>query len=541
MKASFVKSVIASVMLACLSTSALAQTMRHGVMDYGVKTSDSDTYIVVYKKGTNGAVRAASGTGAGSTVSSVVRNAAEKKTQELRSAKRLKHQYSRNFTGFAAKMSRAEALELAQDPNVAFVERDVVYSVASTTTTTQTYATWGLDRIDQRDQNRNGLYKYTYTGAGVRVYVLDSGVRASHTELSGRVLPGYNTTSSNTTDTNDCHGHGTHVSATIAGATYGVAKQASIVPVRVLNCLGSGSTSSILAGLEWVSTQTHRPAVVNMSLGGSASFSIDSAIQNLHDSGVAVVVAAGNASIDACTVSPARAAKAITVGSSVWNDTMSSFSNFGSCVDIFAPGSSVTSAGIASDTEVVTQSGTSMASPHVAGVVATYLQKEPTASAAQVEAFIKARATPDVMTGDLKGSVNLMLYSVLEDPVVEPPIQQALPKMLVSELASYFKTPWYSNSWLIYSGLKIVKEDGSPLSGAVVTVKESSGGVEATFTCKTNDNGECRTFRSYSRDFGIINLEVLTVDLDNYEYDSTKNAVSQISVSRPYIPWWWPF
>jgi subtilisin family serine protease len=273
-----------------------------------------------------------------------------------------------------------------------------------------------------------------------------------------------------------------------------------------------------------------------MSVGGSASLSIDQAVQTLIDKGYTVVTSAGNSTADACSTSPARAANVITVASSVWNDTMSSFSNYGSCVDIFAPGSSVSSAGIASDTEIVTKSGTSMASPHVAGVVATYLQMNPTATPAQVDSFIKARATPNVMTGDLKGTVNLMLYSVLEVPVVK-----TVPKMYVSELASYFKTPWYNKTWLVYSGLTIVKEDGSPLANAKVTLKESSGDIQANYTCETNSSGQCRTFRSYSRDFAMISIEVTAVELADHVYESSKNTVTQVSITRPYIPWWWPF
>jgi hypothetical protein len=286
---------------------------------------------------------------------------------------------------------------------------------------------WGLDRIDQREKiGSTSNFGYRSAGRGSTVYVIDTGV-APHQDFGNRLsTSGF----SAFTDGNgpvDCNGHGTHVAGTIAGTQYGIAKNATIVPVRVLGCTGSGSFSQVIAGMEWIlSPQNPNPktqAVVNMSLGGNASSTIDAAVTKLTNSGITVVVAAGNDNNDACLKSPARAPSAITVGATTSSDAKSGFSNYGACVDIHAPGSSIVSTWIGSPTAIYTASGTSMASPHVAGAAAVYLGLTPGASVAQVAQFLDAQATRDVITGLPAGTVNELLYVSPTDglPAIVPP------------------------------------------------------------------------------------------------------------------------
>jgi subtilisin family serine protease len=263
----------------------------------------------------------------------------------------------------------------------------------------QTNPPWGLDRTDQRNLPLSATYDYTSTGSGVRAYVIDTGIRTTHVDFGGRAASGFDAIDGGTAD--DCHGHGTHVAGTIGGSTYGVAKNVSLVAVRVLNCEGSGTNAQVIGGIDWAigNHAAGQPAVANMSLGGAANSAIDTAIRNLHNDGVTVVVAAGNETTDACTKSPARVAEALTVAASGANDAMASFSNGGTCVDLFAPGVNVLSAWSTSDTATNTISGTSMSSPHAAGVAARYLQGNPGASPATVTAALNADATAGKITG----------------------------------------------------------------------------------------------------------------------------------------------
>jgi subtilisin family serine protease len=315
--------------------------------------------------------------------------------------------YKHALNGYAAKMTEAEAEALSLDPRVQFVEEDQVY----TADTTQTGATWGLDRIDQRDRPLNGTYVYNHTGSGVRAYIIDTGIRTTHTQFGGRAAVSADFVGDGRNG-QDCNGHGTHVAGTVGGSTYGVAKSVSLRAVRVLNCQGSGTTSGVISGVNWVAQNRILPAVANMSLGGGASSALDTAVNNAINAGVVFAVAAGNENQNACNVSPARTAAAITVGSTTSTDARSSFSNFGTCVDIFAPGSSITSAWASSDTATNTISGTSMATPHVAGAAALYLQTFPGSSPATVRNALVNNSTTNRITNVGTGSPNRLLYTL---------------------------------------------------------------------------------------------------------------------------------
>lgn len=313
-------------------------------------------------------------------------------------------QWSNALRGFAVRGSASLILALRSDPGVQYVEQVQEYSIS----TTQSPATWGLDRIDQRSLPLNNSYTYSGTAANVHAYIIDTGIRITHNEFGGRATWGAKFGGG---PSDDCNGHGTHVAGTVGGATYGVAKAVQLVAVKVLNCAGSGTTTGVVSGIDWVRANAVKPAVANMSLGGGVSPTIDNAVTSAVNSGVTFAVAAGNSSANACNYSPARAAAAITVGATTSTDARASYSNFGSCLDIFAPGSSITSAWKSSDNSTNTISGTSMASPHVAGVAALYLGANPNATPGSVVNALTTNATQGVVGNAGSGSPNRLLFS----------------------------------------------------------------------------------------------------------------------------------
>ncbi|WP_424188215.1 S8 family peptidase [Actinokineospora sp. G85] len=309
--------------------------------------------------------------------------------------------------GFTAKLTEKQAKRLAADPSVGSVEQNQVVRLAAT----QTNPTWGLDRIDQRNLPLSRSYTYASTGTGVNSYVIDTGIRVTHSEFAtGRAKNGYDFVQ-NDAVAQDGNGHGTHVAGTIAGRTYGVAKNATVYAVRVLDNNGSGTIAGVIAGVDWVTANHKKPATANMSLGGGASTTLDAAVRRSIAAGVTYGLAAGNSSTNASTFSPARVTEGLTVGATTNTDARASYSNYGSVVDIFAPGSSITSAWSTSDTATNTISGTSMATPHVVGVATRYLQTNPAATPAQVASYLIGQATAGVVGNPGSGSPNRLLYA----------------------------------------------------------------------------------------------------------------------------------
>lgn len=342
------------------------------------------------------------------------------------------HEYSHALTGFAARLTPEALDHVRHRADVALVEPDrrvridegPPFAAAAApvgTADTQSPATWGIDRVDQRRLPLSNSYTYNTTAEGVTAYVIDTGVYFGHQEFGGRAISGFDAIDGGTAD--DCHGHGTHVAGTIAGTTYGLAKKATVVGVRVLSCAGSGSTSGVIAGIDWVTGhhQAGQPAVANMSLGGGASQALDDAVAGSIGDGIVYSLAAGNDDGDACGHSPARTPAALTVGATTRTDARSSFSNRGRCVDLFAPGTDVTSAWIGGAGATRTVSGTSMAAPHGAGAAALRLAEDPTATPAEIVDQLTADATPGVVTNPGPGSPNLLLHALTEGGGTPPP------------------------------------------------------------------------------------------------------------------------
>ncbi len=322
--------------------------------------------------------------------------------------------YDVALNGFAAQLTAAQVRLLQRNPNVAYIEPDAEVHGVATQNMDALGDPWGLDRIDQRHLPLSRTFTYNATGAGVHAYIIDSGLNTAHVDFGGRAINVFDAFGGTG---NDCHGHGTHVGGTVGGTTWGVAKQVRLYGVRVLNCTNTGSWSGIISGINFVindvRNNNRRPAVANMSLGGGFNSSVNTATANLVSAGVFVAVAAGNSNANACNFSPASTGTAYTVAASDRNDNRAGFSNFGSCVDGYAPGVSIKSAWIGGVNATNTISGTSMASPHVAGVAAQYLQLNPGASPATVTGWINTNATPNKIIGNPVGTPNRLLFTNL--------------------------------------------------------------------------------------------------------------------------------
>lgn len=318
--------------------------------------------------------------------------------------------YTHALNGFAGAISDAARQGLFRDNRVVRVEPDGIATIVET----ESNATWGLDRVDQRALPLDKTYNYNSNGSGVLVYIIDTGIRFAHTEFGGRATSGFDAVDRGTS-ADDCNGHGTHVAGTVGGSTYGVAQAVTLIGVRVLDCGGSGTWSGVIAGIDWVAAHHATPAVANMSLGGGANVSVDDAVRGMVASGVATAVAAGNGNRggvaqDACKYTPARVAEAMTIGATDKTDKKTSWSNYGTCVDWFAPGLGITSSWYTSNTATNTISGTSMATPHTAGVAALYLQDNPGASPQQVRDALYANTTKGVVTSS-KTANNHLLFT----------------------------------------------------------------------------------------------------------------------------------
>ncbi|MBY6306437.1 S8 family peptidase [Streptomyces clavuligerus] len=375
-------------LLTALPATAAPEPREGRIVDAGAAGAIKNSYIVTLR---DGEVRAASAKG---------------RALAKAYGATIKRTYTTALNGYAVQLSEARAKRLAADPAVASVAQDQTVSIQATQSNPPS---WGLDRIDQKRLPLDRSYTYPDgAGEGTTAYIIDTGVRVSHSEFGGRAVDGYDAVD-NDNVAQDGNGHGTHVAGTVAGASYGVAKKARIVGVRVLNNSGSGTTAQVVAGVDWVARNAVKPAVANMSLGGGANTTIDTAVRRAIAAGVTFAVAAGNSNANASGFSPARVGEAITVGSTTSTDARSSFSNYGAVLDLFAPGSSIASAWHTGDTATNTISGTSMAAPHVAGAAAIYLGSNPSATPAQVSSALVAASSTGVVTNPGAGSPNRLL------------------------------------------------------------------------------------------------------------------------------------
>jgi subtilisin family serine protease len=428
----------------------------------------------------------------------------------------VEHVYEHALNGFSATMSEAMAKRAAADPRVAYVEQNRVFH----TTAEQTNPpSWGLDRVDQRNLPLDDSYSYDTTASNVEAYVIDTGIRITHEDFEGRARHGYDFVD-NDSNADDCNGHGTHVAGTIGGSSYGVAKGVELIAVRVLNCQGSGTYDGVIAGIDWVTENATAPAVANMSLGGGASTAVDDAVRRSIAAGVTYALAAGNDyGADACNSSPARTEEAITVGSTTRTDARSSFSNIGRCVDIFAPGSDITSAWIGSDTDSSTISGTSMATPHVAGAAALYLADNPSASPQQVRDALVDNGTSGVVGNPGSGSPNVLLYtgagSSDPDPNPEPEPTECEPVTNGTDVD-------IPNPGTVTSTIEITGCEGNASSSATIDVdiRHSYRG-DLVIDLVAPDGETTRLKSSSLLDFGSDVITTYTADLSNSPANGT--------------------
>ncbi|MEU7919873.1 S8 family peptidase [Micromonospora zamorensis] len=507
--------VAAATMLA-VGAPALAAEPTGAVRAAGGATAVPDSYIVVLKD------------------SAVARDRVGDTAKRLsgRHGGTVARTYGAALRGFEVKVSASAAARIAADPAVAYVEQNHTVSISGTQANPPS---WGLDRIDQRNLPLDSSYTYPNTASNVHAYIIDTGIKFSHNDFGGRATSGYDAVDGGSAD--DCNGHGTHVAGTVGGSSYGVAKAVQLVGVRVLNCSGSGTNAGVIAGVDWVTANAIKPAVANMSLGGGANTSLDNAVRNSIASGVTYGLAAGNDSgANACNTSPARTTEAITVGSTTNTDARSSFSNIGTCLDIFAPGSSITSAWYTSNTAANTISGTSMATPHVVGAAALVASANPGWTPAQVRNQLVANATPNVVSNPGSGSPNLLLYvgtgttpppptgctgtngSDVSIPDAGAAVTSSITISGCGRNASSTSTVAV-NIVHTYRGdlvIDLLAPDGSAYRLKNSSTSDSADNVNATYTVNVSGEAADGIWRlqvrdTYSADTGYINTWTLTV------------------------------
>lgn len=445
---------------------------------------------------------------------------------------RIDERYRYVFDGVALSLPTGTADLMASHPAVAYLGPDTRVSIGQSEVDplpagpliAQSSATWGLDRVDQRRMPLNRTYFFQSTGQGVTAYVIDTGILASHVDFNGRVTSGF-TTVRDGRGTSDCNGHGTHVAGTLGGRISGVAKGVSLVPVRVLDCEGAGPSSAVIAGLEWILANAKKPAVVNLSLSGFASPPLDAAVNRVIEEGITVVIAAGNQNTNACNRSPSRVSNAITVGATTAGDARSNFSNFGSCVDVFAPGTAIVSAWATGNTAAASLSGTSMAAPHVAGMAALTLSANPQFTPLQVTSNIVRSATPNLIADAGPGSPNRLAFSLLREL---PPLPVAIRSMSARSFNT--QTGWIGVVQVAVRDLTT----NTPSSGTRVVGRFGNG---PTLSCNTGDQGTCTLVSAVNnRNQPVIVFQVADLQGDTVQYDATQNSVTQLSVPRPPSP-----
>ncbi|MEU7925951.1 S8 family serine peptidase [Micromonospora sp. NPDC049107] len=507
---------VATATVLAVGAPALAAEPVGVVREAGGATAVPDSYIVVLKDGT--------------VAPHQVGDTAQRLTG--RHGGKVARTYGTALRGFEVTVSAAAAARIAADPAVAYVEQNHTVSISGTQANPPS---WGLDRIDQRNLPLDSSYTYPNTAGNVHAYIIDTGIRFSHNDFGGRATSGYDAVDGGSAD--DCNGHGTHVAGTVGGSTYGVAKGVQLVGVRVLNCSGSGTNAGVIAGVDWVTQNAIKPAVANMSLGGGANSSLDTAVRNSIASGVTYGLAAGNDNgANACNTSPARTTEAITVGSTTSSDARSSFSNIGTCLDIFAPGSSITSAWYTSNTATNTISGTSMATPHVVGAAALVASANPSWTPAQVRDQLVSNATPNVVSNAGSGSPNLLLY-VGSGGTTPPPTgctgtngtDVSIPDAGAAVTSSVTISGCGRNASSAatvavnivhtYRGdlvIDLLAPDGSSYRLKNSSTSDSADNVNATYSVNLSGEAADGTWRlqvrdTYSADTGYINSWTLTV------------------------------
>jgi len=399
---------------------------------------------------------------------------------------RVSHVYRAALRGFSGHFSAAAAAAIGRRRDVLFVEHDAPMSAV----TTQTNAPWGLDRIDQSALPLSGTYTFAASGSGVNAYIIDTGIRTTHAEFEGRATGDF-TAIDDGNGANDCFGHGTHVAGTVGGATFGVAKAVRLHAVRVLDCNGVGTVSSVIAGVDWVTANHVAPAVANMSLGGGASLALDAAVRNSIASGVTYAIAAGNSADDACIGSPARVTEALTVGATDSTDARAFFSDVGSCLDLFAPGVDIPSAFNGADNQTAILSGTSMATPHVTGAAALFLETNPNATPAAVTTALLTNATAGVVKDPGANSPNRLLFTTLDGTPAPPPPANSPPVASFAVSCAGLRCTFDGRTSTDDQGVVSWGWDlgkGQTASGPVVTIVYPHGG-RRTVTLTVRDGG----------------------------------------------------